>query len=313
LRWIHKPGDIGGKHRMRLRAGRNGDNRVWSRPSRHHRAQRLVSVDAKVSIDTIVQWLGLRASDVIASPTQERRMSEYINVSTPDGDLRAYLARPSVEPAPAVVVIQEIFGVNADLRDTCDELASQGYLAISPDLFWRMEPNVDMSDQSEADWKKGFALYTAFDIDAGVADIAATMQLARSLTGANGKVGLMGYCLGGLMTFITTARRGADASVVYYGGNTDKHLQEADEINNPLLMHLGENDEYIPKVAQQSIVDALRDKPSARVFIYPGCSHAFARHRGMHYDRDAAELANARTADFLKLHLKQEAVAPVRR
>jgi carboxymethylenebutenolidase len=230
--------------------------------------------------------------------------SKYLTVNTPDGKFQAYIARPRVLPAPAIVVIQELFGVNADLRDTCDELATQGYLAISPDLFWRLEPGVDMSDQTEAEWKKGFALYTAFDYDAGVADIIATMDLARSLSGASGKLGLMGYCLGGLMTFITTARKGADASVVYYGGNTDKHLDEANNIKTPLLMHLGEEDEYISKDAREAIIEALKNNACARVFTYPGCRHAFARHRGAHYDKDAAALANGRTADFFKLHLK---------
>ncbi len=231
-------------------------------------------------------------------------MSEYITVTTPDGSFSAYVARPKELPAPAIVVIQEIFGVNADLRDSCDELAAQGYLAVSPDLFWRMEPGVDMSDQSEAEWKKAFALYTAFDYDAGVADIVSTMATARTLPGANGKVGLMGYCLGGLMTFITTARKGADASVVYYGGSTEKHLDEANNIKNPLLMHLAEEDEYISKDAQKDIIAALKNNLFAQVFTYPGCNHAFARHRGTHYNKEAAALANGRTADFFKLYLK---------
>lgn len=230
-------------------------------------------------------------------------MSNSIAVQTVDGNFSAYLARPRVVPAPAIVVIQEIFGVNADLRDTCNELALQGYLAISPDLFWRMERGVDMSDQSEAEWQKGLALYNAFDYHCGVADIGATMEAARSLSGANGKLGLMGFCLGGLMTFITTARKGADASVVYYGGGIEKHLHEASRINSPLLMHLGEEDEYIPKDAQNAIMDALADNSCAQVFTYPGRKHAFARHRGAHYDKDAAELANRRTADFFRLHL----------
>jgi len=231
-------------------------------------------------------------------------MSEYITVTTPDGSFSAYVARPKELPAPAIVVIQEIFGVNADLRDSCDELAAQGYLAVSPDLFWRMEPGVDMSDQSQAEWKKAFALYTAFDYDAGVADIVSTMATARTLPGANGKVGLMGYCLGGLMTFITTARHGADASVVYYGGSTEKHLDEANNIKNPLLMHLAEEDEYISKDAQKDIIAALKNNLFAQVFTYPGCNHAFARHRGTHYNKEAAALANGRTADFFKLYLK---------
>jgi len=230
-------------------------------------------------------------------------MTNYITVNTPDGQFRAYAARPKALPAPSIVVIQELFGVNADLRDTCDELALQGYFAVSPDLFWRLEPNVDMSDRTEAEWKKGFELYSAFDYDAGVKDIISTMEMARSLPGANGKLGLMGYCLGGLMTFITTARKGADASVVYYGGNTEKHLDQAPNIKNPLLMHLGEEDEYIGKDARTAIIAALKENPFAQVFTYPGCRHAFARHRGAHYDKDAATLANGRTADFLKLHL----------
>ena len=230
-------------------------------------------------------------------------MGAYITVDTVDGSFQAYVARPDRSPAPAVVVIQEIFGVNADLRATCDELAAQGYVAISPDLFWRREPGLDLSDRTEAEWKKGFALYTAFDYEAGVADIVATMDLARSLPGAGGKVGLMGYCLGGLMTFIVTARRGADASVVYYGGRTEEYLGEADRIRTPLLMHLGEEDEYISKTAQKAIKGALADNEEAHVFTYPGCMHAFARHGGIHFDRDAAALANGRTADFLKAHL----------
>lgn len=231
-------------------------------------------------------------------------MSEYITVETPDGSFQAYVARPDTLPAPAIVVIQEIFGVNLDLRDTCDELAAQGYLAVSPDLFWRLEPGVDMSDQTEAEWKKAFSLYTAFDRDNGVTDIAATMAAARALTGADGKVGVMGFCLGGLMTYLTTARVGADASVVYYGGSTDKYLDEADQVTTPLMIHLGEQDEYIPQPAQEAIIDALADNPLAHVFTYPGCNHAFARHRGTHYDADAAALANGRTADFFERHLK---------
>ena len=230
-------------------------------------------------------------------------MNDSITVDTDAGSFRAYIARPKVLPAPAIVVLQEIFGVNADLRATCDELAAQGYVAISPDLFWRMEPGVDMSDHSEADWKKGMALYTAFDYGNGVADIARTMETARSLPGTNGKVGLMGYCLGGLMTFITTARKGADASVVYYGGGMEKYLDEAGSIKNPILIHLGEEDEYISKDAQSAIIEALRGNESARVHTYPGCSHAFARHGGAHYDKDAAKLANGRTADFFRLNL----------
>lgn len=231
-------------------------------------------------------------------------MSDSMNVSTADGRFHAYIARPKTTPAPAVVVIQEIFGVNADMRDTCDELANQGYIAICPDLFWRMEPGVDMSDQTEAEWKKGFALYTAFDLDTAVLDIATTIEEARSIPGATGKVGLMGYCLGGLMTYLTTARIGADAAAVYYPGSTEKHLEEAEAIVSPMLMHLAEEDEYISKAAQRDIRGAFANRSNVEIFGYPGCKHAFARHRGIHYDATAAALANERTAEFLKKHLQ---------
>lgn len=230
-------------------------------------------------------------------------MSETFTIATPDGNFSAYLARPAHSPAPAIVVIQEIFGINADMRKTCDDLAAQGYLAICPDLFWRMEPGIDLSDQSEAEWKKGLTLYNAFDVDAGISDIAATMLAARTLPGTSGKVGLLGYCLGGLMSFLTVARKGADAAVAYYGGRTDQYVGEADKLAHPLLMHLAEEDEFISKEAQQVILAALKGHPQIEIHTYPGCSHAFARNGGKHYDAAAAEKANARTLAFFQANL----------
>jgi len=102
----------------------------------------------------------------------------FISISTPSGAFQAFVARPSVEPAPAVVVIQEIFGINEDLKATCLELADRGYIAVCPDLFWRLEPGVSLSHWSDDEWKKGLALYAAFDLDTGVKDIEATLQAA---------------------------------------------------------------------------------------------------------------------------------------
>lgn len=233
-------------------------------------------------------------------------MHNHIQLSASDGTFTAYVARPRVTPAPAVVVIHEVFGVNADMRQSCDELAAQGYLAICPDLFWRTEPGVDMTDRTEAERAKALALYNAFDLDAGVSDIAATLEAARSMPESTGKVGLVGYCLGGLMAYLTTARVGADVAVAYYPGNADKHLEEAGGVASPLIVHLGEEDEYIPKDAQQQIVAALQDRPQVQVYRYPGRQHAFARHRGISYDAAAAALANGRTDTFLAQHLKQQ-------
>jgi carboxymethylenebutenolidase len=229
-----------------------------------------------------------------------------LHITTDGGTLSAYVARPARTgaPTPAIVVIHEVFGVNADMRQTCDEFAAQGYLAICPDLFWRIEPGVDMTDRTEAERAKAAALYDAFDLDAGVRDIAAAVGAARALPGSNGRAGIVGYCLGGLLSYLTTARAAADAAVAYYPGNADRHLEEAGAIGGPLMVHLAQEDEYIPPDARRRIVAALGDSPQAELYSYPGCGHAFARHRGIAYDAQAAALANGRTDAFLALHLK---------
>lgn len=231
-------------------------------------------------------------------------MHAPFRIATTGGSFNAYVARPQKLPAPAVVVIHEVFGVNADMRQTCDELAAQGYLAVCPDLFWRIAPGVDLSDRTQAELAQAQVLYNAFDLDAGVSDIAATVQAARAMPEVTGKIGVVGYCLGGLLAFLTAARARPDATVAYYPGNADKHVREADRIANPLIVHLAQKDEYIPAYAQRQIASALNGQPQVQVYSYPGCGHAFARHRGTAYNAEAAALANRRTADFLALHLQ---------
>ena len=188
-------------------------------------------------------------------------MHPPLRITAADGSFNAYVARPQKLPAPAIVVVHEVFGVNADMRQSCDELAAQGYLAICPDLFWRIAPGLDLSDRTEAERARGLALYNAFDLDAGVNDIAATLQAARAMPDATGKVGVVGYCLGGLLAFLTAARVGPDAAVAYYPGNADKHVREADRIASPLIVHLAEKDEYIPADAQREISFLMNVRP----------------------------------------------------
>jgi len=227
-------------------------------------------------------------------------MSETVTITTNDGAFGAYLARPASPVAPAVVVLHEVFGVNADMRETCDELARQGFLAICPDLFWRQSPRVDLGVTSEADWNTGLALYLAYDRDKGVRDIADTVQAASRIAGASGKVGVLGYCLGGLMTFLSAARLKVDAAVEFHGADTEKYLDEVPAISIPMLMHLAEDDEFISPQAQADIIAAGAQRPNISIYSYPGCHHAFSRHGGLHYDADAAARANTRTWSFLK-------------
>jgi carboxymethylenebutenolidase len=229
--------------------------------------------------------------------------ADRLSVTTPDGAFSAYVARPAAPKAPAVVVIQEIFGVNAVMRAICDDLAAQGYLAICPDLFWRIEPGIDITDQSDAEWKRAFELFNAFDVDAGVRDIAATIDLARGDAGCNGKVGAVGFCLGGLLAFLTATRTDVDASVGYYGVGIERFTAEAEKLASPLLLHIAEQDQFVPKPAQGLIIAALKNHPQVELHTYPGRDHAFARKGGAHYDAQDAAIAEGRTLDFFKKHL----------
>lgn len=224
-------------------------------------------------------------------------MSQRITITVPDGSFAAYLATPDAANArgTAIVVIQEIFGINADMRETCDNLARDGFVAICPDLYWRQEPNIELTDKTEEEWKKALALYNGFNVDKGVADIDATIQAVRQQPGVKGGVGTVGYCLGGLLAYLSATRTNADASVSYYGVGIDKYLGEASKISKPLLMHIAEADEFVPPEARAKIVETLKDNRHVEIHSYPGCQHAFARNQGVHYVDEAAKAANART------------------
>ncbi|CAE7189912.1 unnamed protein product [Symbiodinium microadriaticum] len=230
-------------------------------------------------------------------------MGDQISISTADGDFNAYVAKPASGSGPAVIVIQEIFGVNKVMRDIADGLAAEGYIAICPDLFWRIEPGIDITDQTQAEWDKAFELFNAFDVEAGVKDIADTIKAARGLDGVTGKVGAVGYCLGGLLAYLTAARTDADAAVGYYGVNIPAFIGEAGNIKNPLMLHVAEKDGFVPPEAQAEMHRALDGLDAVTLHDYTGMDHAFAREGGEHYDAANAKLANDRTLAFFKEHL----------
>ncbi len=223
-----------------------------------------------------------------------------LSVTTPDGAFGAYVAAPASSPAPAIVVIQEIFGVNAVMRQITDQFAAQGYLAVCPDLFWRIEPEIDITDHSEAEWKRAFELFNAFDVEAGLKDIETTIETIRKDRRCNGKVGAVGFCLGGLLAYLTGVRTDADAAVGYYGVGIERYTAEADKLVNPLMLHIAEEDQFTPKPARDLILAALKNHPQIEIHTYPGRDHAFARPGGEHYDAADAALAQSRTLDFFK-------------
>jgi carboxymethylenebutenolidase len=231
-----------------------------------------------------------------------------INAADGSGDFFAYVAKPETDqPAPAVIVIQEIFGVNKVMRDTCDSIAQTGYIAICPDLFWRQEPGIDITDQTQVEWDKAFELFNGFDVDKGVDDLIATLSAVREMDDCNGLVGDIGFCLGGKLAYLMAARSDVDCSVSYYGVGIQDMLDEAKNINNPLLMHIASEDKFVPKDAQEQIHKGLESNEYISRHVYEGCDHAFARRGGEHFDQDAASLANMRTSDFLATYLGSEA------
>lgn len=234
-------------------------------------------------------------------------MPEMTEIKAQDGgSFKAYVARPAGDkPAPAVVVIQEIFGVNHVMREICDGLAKQGYVAICPDLFWRQEPGIDITDKSEAEWARAFELFNGFDVDLGVEDLKATLAHIRADDGTTDKAGTIGYCLGGKLAFLMATRSDADCNISYYGVGLDALLDEAAHIQKPALLHVAENDKFVPPPARDKIVDALAGKNFITLHVYQGVDHAFARVGGEHYDPAMAATANDRTAMFLQNNLKK--------
>jgi carboxymethylenebutenolidase len=220
-------------------------------------------------------------------------------IHTADGDFQAYVAKPAGTPRGAVVVIQEIFGVNAGVRGKADWLAGEGFLAIAPDLFWRIEPGVQITDQTEAEWAKAFDLYKKFDVAKGVDDIAATIAFARTTHGA-AKVGAVGYCLGGLLAYLTGCHTDSDASVGYYGVGIHERLDDAQKITKPVMLHIAQKDQFVPPDQQKIITAGLKNHPHLTLHFYPDQDHAFTRIGGAHYDAAAAKVADDRTVAFFK-------------
>lgn len=220
------------------------------------------------------------------------------------GHFDALLVRPRTEPAGCVVLIQEIFGVNAAMRALSAWVADMGFIALCPDLFWRQERNVDLDpDAGQAHWERAFALMNGFDQAKGLEDLAATIAAARALPGGNGKVGTMGFCLGGRMAWRTAVGTDAECHVSYYGVGIEGMLEDAPRIKRPLLMHIAERDKFVPPEAQAAILAGVKGHGQVTAHVYPGVDHAFARMGGHAWDARAATIANGRTAEFLVRHL----------
>jgi carboxymethylenebutenolidase len=219
------------------------------------------------------------------------------------GSFSAYLATPKSGKGPGIVLIQEIFGVNKVMRDLADGFAAQGYTVMCPDLFWRQEPGIQITDKTQEEWNKAFSLYQGFNVEKGVDDLKATLASLRKHQTCTGKVGSVGYCLGGKLAYLMATRTDADANVGYYGVGIQDSLNEAKNLKKPLLLHVAAKDQFVPPEAQAKVKDALKGNSLVTIYTYNEQDHAFARVGGAHYDKAAADQANARTAEFFKKNL----------
>ena len=228
-------------------------------------------------------------------------MSEWVKLQAPDGhELEGYVARPQGEPIGAVVVIQEIFGVNPSIQGVADAYAKEGFLAVAPAIFDRFERGLQLGYGPE-DMKKAFALYADLKPEVQLLDIAAAFEYAKSSTGKG--VGVVGFCYGGLLSWLS-ATRGEDlkmqpaCTVGYYAGGIGKVATETPVC--PVMLHFGADDDHIG--ADQ--IDAVRNAhPEVEIYLYDGAGHAFANPARSSYVAEPAKLADARSLEFMKKNI----------
>ncbi len=230
-------------------------------------------------------------------------MGSMISVEALDhsGSFNVYRAMPVGDAKAAIVVIQEIFGINPGIRAKVDSWAAKGYAAYALDLFWRDKPGIELDPDIPEQLQEAFGFYQNFDRDKGVADIEATIRAARSET--NKKVGVTGYCLGGLMTYLAATRTDTDASAAYYGSGIDGFLGESHGIARPLLLHFAGKDQFIPAEAIAKVQNAFEGNERVEIHVYDDIDHGFATPTGKRRVEDAANLADGRTEAFFARHL----------
>jgi len=218
------------------------------------------------------------------------------------GAIPAYRAAPEGDPRAAIIVIPEIFGVNAGIAAKADDWAAQGYLAFAPDLFWRFAPGVELDPDIEAELHQAFVNMGQFSADDGVKDIEALIKFIRNTEGV-AKVGAVGFCLGGRLAYMIATRTDADASVGYYGVMIDQMLGEAHAIARPLMLHIPTADHFVGPDAQAAIHAEFDPHPRVTLYDYPGLDHGFAATSGTRRNEEGAQLADSRTQAFFAEHL----------
>jgi carboxymethylenebutenolidase len=233
-----------------------------------------------------------------------------ITVRLRDGTMGAYLAIPDGKPAGAIIAIMEIWGVNDTMRHHAHEFAEAGYVCLVPDLFWRIEPGVELSDRNPDDVQKAFDLYYHFDYDLGVRDMEDVMAHLKGLPECSGKVGAVGYCLGGKLCFLMCCRTEIDCAVAYYGTYIEHSICEAPNLHRPFYLHMAMQDRWVQKEVCAFIERKISPNPLVTIHKYPNADHAFARKGGLTYSEPEAVEALDLSLAFFAKYLKEPALEP---
>ncbi|PNU01736.1 dienelactone hydrolase family protein [Novosphingobium guangzhouense] len=218
------------------------------------------------------------------------------------GTIPAYVAEPEGTPRGAIIVQQEIFGVDEGIRHKADQWAAKGYLAVAPDTFWRQQPGIELSPYIEAEMQAALDHMAAHDFDLGMQDIEAVIHWIRREKQV-AKVGFVGFCMGGKIAYMAAARTDIDASVGYYGVMIDQMLGEKHAIAKPLMLHIPTANHFVDAAARQAMHDGLDDHPKVTLHDYEGLDHGFAAEIGARRDEAGAQLADGRTEAFFAQHI----------
>jgi carboxymethylenebutenolidase len=221
-----------------------------------------------------------------------------IDIKTPTGSgYTGYLSLPE-KKGPGILLIQEIFGVNSHIREVADLYASAGYVVLAPDVFWRVQPGVQLGYTPE-DVQKGISLFSKCNPEEIVSDLGKAAETLKQEPQYAGKLGVVGYCMGGTFAYLLATKDLVDAAVGYYGGNIDKYLDGAKNLHCPIMLHFGEKDGHIPMSKVETISNALKGKGHVEVYVYKAADHGFNCDQRKSYDRQAAMLAFARSMILL--------------
>lgn len=227
------------------------------------------------------------------------------NITVPmrNGPMGAYIAVPDRTPVGAVIAIMEIWGVNDTMRAHAKEFAEAGFLCLVPDLFWRQEPGVELSDKNPAHVQKAFDLYYEFDYDLGVQDMEDTRAFLKTLPESNGKVGAVGYCLGGKLCYLMCCRTDIECAVAYYGTYIEHNIKEVKNLHRPFMLHMAMQDRWVQAEVNDMLERRLSPNRLVTIHKYQEADHAFARHGSKVYRKADADRALKLSIEFFQQHL----------